>query len=157
MKAPEPPRPERSILTLMPGDIVEVSLVTYEVIGKADWRERREMFLTLRDGNIIRYLKVEQREKLYYKLFAPIDGRLDSADIPTTIELEDIVYHLEEQYAGHVLILGHTPFPASGEQHVWDFQSDQRKLLRIEWQAGKMMMYEGEAVLPADVQVIRAT
>lgn len=34
MKSPEPPKPEKSLLTLAPGDMVEVSLVMYELIGK---------------------------------------------------------------------------------------------------------------------------
>ena len=158
MKNPEPPKTEKSILTLGPGDIAEVSLATYEVIGRTTSVKQSETFLTLQDGNIIRYLKIEQREKLYYKLYSPIDGRLDSIhEIPSTIEMDDVMYHLEDQYACYVSVIGHTPFSAAGEQHIWEFQSDNRKLLRIEWQDGRMMMYEGEAVLPADVQVIRAT
>ncbi|MFD3450423.1 DUF4178 domain-containing protein [Microbacteriaceae bacterium 4G12] len=158
VKKPESPMPEKSILTLEPNDIVEVSLVTYQVVGKTRIPQRNTIFLTLRDGNIIRYLKIEEREQTHYELYTPIDGRLDSInEIPTTIEMEDVSYHLEEQYSGRVIVNGKTPFAASGEQYIWDFQSDNRKLLRIEWQDGRMMMYEGEFILPADVQVIRAT
>lgn len=53
--------------------------------------------------------------------------------------------------------MGKTPFAASEEQYVWEFQSDNRKLLRVEWQNGRTMMYEGEVIIPADVQIIRAT
>jgi hypothetical protein len=158
MKKPEPPKPEKSVLSLGPGDIIEVSLVTYQVIGKTNMRERNEVFLALQDGNTICYLKIENREKVYYEIYTPIDGRLDAInEIPTTIEMDDVMYHMEEQYSCHVSVIGRTPFPAAGEQYIWEFQSDNRKLLRIEWQEGRMMMYEGEAVLSADVQVIRAT
>ncbi|MFE6703444.1 DUF4178 domain-containing protein [Bacillus thuringiensis] len=158
MKSPEPPKPEKSLLTLAPGDMIEVSLVMYELIGKTSMHSRKEIVLTLQDGKDIRYLKIEDRENTYYKLYTPIDGRLDSIEeIPTTIEMDDTEYHMEEQYNGRVVVMGKTPFSASEEQYVWEFQSDNRKLLRIEWQNGRTMMYEGEAIIPADVQIIRAT
>jgi hypothetical protein len=157
-KKPEPPKPEKSILTVGPGDVVEVSLVTYQVTGRTRHSHRNAAFLTLQDGNQIRYLHIEERERTEYELYTPIDGRLDSFDeVPTTIELEGTFYHLEEQYSGEVSVAGKTPFPAAGEQYVWQFQSDDRKLLRIEWQDGRFMLYEGEFVLPADVQVLRGT
>ncbi|PFD95651.1 hypothetical protein COE15_25580 [Bacillus cereus] len=158
MKSPEPVKPEKSLLTLAPGDMVEVSLVMYEVTGKTSLHSRNEIVLTLQDGKTIRYLKIENRESTYYKLYTPIDGRLDSVEeIPTTIEMDDIEYHMEERYNGCVVAMGKTPFAVSDEQYVWEFQSDNRKLLRIEWQDGRTMMYEGEAILSADVQIIRAT
>lgn len=97
MKSPEPPKPEKSLLTLAPGDMIEVSLVMYELTGKTSMHSRKEIILTLQDGKDIRYLKIEDRENTYYKLYTPIDGRLDSIDeIPTTIEMDDIEYHMEE-------------------------------------------------------------
>ncbi|WP_459503542.1 DUF4178 domain-containing protein [Bacillus sp. C1] len=158
VKSPEPVRQEKSLLTLAPGDMIEVSLVMYEVIGKTSMHSRNEIVLTLQDGRTIRYLKIENRESTHYKLYTPIDGRLDSIEeIPTTIEMDDIDYHMEERYNGRVVVMGKTPFAVSDEQYVWEFQSDNRKLLRIEWQDGRTMMYEGESILPADVQMIRAT
>lgn len=158
LSKPAPPKPEKSILTLGPGDICEVSLVTYQVTGRIQNRQRNAALLTLQDGNTIRYLYVEQREKTAFSLYTPIDGRLDTFDeVPTTIEMDGVVYHLEEQYAGHVLAVGSTPFMQGGEQHVWQFQSDDSRLLRIEWQDGRFMLYEGEWVLPADVKIIRGT
>ncbi|WP_242144249.1 MULTISPECIES: DUF4178 domain-containing protein [unclassified Bacillus cereus group] len=158
IKSPEPAKPERSLLTLAPGDMIEVSLMMYELIGKTSMHSRNEIVLTLQDGKTIRYLKIENRESTHYKLYTPIDGRLDSIDeIPTTIEMDGIEYHLEERYSGRVVVMGKTPFAVSDEQYVWEFQSDNRKLLRIEWQDGRTMMYEGEVILSADVQIIRAT
>ncbi|MBH0333449.1 hypothetical protein ABH14_27585 [Brevibacillus brevis] len=154
----EPPAPEKSILTVGPGDVVDVSLVTYQVIGKASNASRKATMLTLQDGTTIRYLYIEEREKIVYQLYSVIDGRLDSIDeVPTTIEMDDVTYHLEEQYNGAVQTAGKAPFHTSGEQYIWQFQSDQRQLLRIEWQDGRFMLYEGESVLPADVQVLRGT
>ena len=70
--------------------MIEVSLVMYELIGKTSMHSRKEIVLTLQDGKDIRYLKIEDRENTYYKLYTPIDGRLDSIDeIPTTIEMDD--------------------------------------------------------------------
>lgn len=153
---PEPPIVEKSILTVGPGDVVEVSLVTYQVTGQTRNTSRNSILLTLQDGNTIRYLQIEERERTEYELYTPIDGRLDTVDeVPTTIELEDNVYHLEEQYNGRVTTVGKTPFTSAGEQYVWQYQADNRKLLRIEWQDGRFMLYEGEFVLPADVQVLR--
>ena len=107
MKSPEPPKPEKSLLTLAPGDMIEVSLVMYELIGKTSMHSRKEIVLTLQDGKDIRYLKIEDRENTYYKLYTPIDGRLDSIDeIPTTIEMDDTEYHMEEQYNGRVVVMG---------------------------------------------------
>ncbi len=157
-KKPEPPKPEKSILTLGPGDVVEVSLVTYQVVGRTRNAGRRAILLTLQDGGTIRYLHVEEREQTRYQLYSPIDGRLDAAnEVPETIELDGTVYYLEEQYSGAVQVVGKTPFAQAGEQYVWQFQSDERKLLRVEWQDGRFMLYEGESVLPADVQVLRGT
>ncbi|MBW5446253.1 DUF4178 domain-containing protein [Cohnella sp. CFH 77786] len=154
----EPPAAPRSILTLGPGDFCEVSLVTYQVIGRTQNPRRRSSVLTLQDGSDIRYLLIEEREQTEYSLYKPIDGRLDSfEEVPMTLELDDITYHLEEQYAGFVVTTGKTPFPGGGELSVWQFQSDDRKLLRIEWLDGRFMLYEGESVLPADVEVIRGT
>ncbi|WP_400163226.1 DUF4178 domain-containing protein [Brevibacillus sp. TJ4] len=154
----EPPAPEKSIMTIAPGDVMEVSLVTYQVTGKAFNAGRNAMMLTLQDGRQIRYLYVEERERTVYHLYQMIDGRLDAVDeVPTTIEMEDVTYHLEEQYSGRISTVGKTPFANSGEQYIWQFQSDQRQLLRIEWQDGRFMLYEGEHVLPADVQVLRGS
>ncbi|MGD8190061.1 DUF4178 domain-containing protein [Brevibacillus ginsengisoli] len=153
---PEPPKMEKSILTVAPGDVVEVSLVTYTVTGQTRNSSRNSIFLTLQDGNTLRYLHIEDRERTEYELYSAIDGRLDSVDeVPTTIELEDTVYHLEEQYNGMVTTVGKTSFANAGDQYVWQYQSDNRKLLRIEWQDGRFMLYEGEFVIPADVQVLR--
>ncbi|WP_018133193.1 DUF4178 domain-containing protein [Effusibacillus pohliae] len=158
LKQPEPPKPEKSILTVGPGDVIEVSLVTYQVTGRTRNSQRNAVLLTLQDGNTVRYLHIEERERTVYALYEPIDGRLDSFnEVPTTIELDGTAYHLQEQYAGRVTVAGKTPFSSGGEQYVWQFQSDDRKLLRIEWQDGRFMLYEGTAVLPADVQVLRGS
>ncbi|MCM3126736.1 MULTISPECIES: DUF4178 domain-containing protein [unclassified Paenibacillus] len=158
LSKPKPEPQEKSMLQLAPGDICEVSLITYEVVGRVQNRGRNAVVLTIQDGNQLAYLHIEERERLTYGLYQPIDGRLDSPDeVPTTIELDDRDYHMEEQYAGHVLTTGRTPFSQSGEQHVWQYQSDDNHLLRIEWQNGRFMLYEGEHIIPADVKVIRAT
>ncbi|MGE5703175.1 MAG: DUF4178 domain-containing protein [Clostridia bacterium] len=158
LKSPEPPKPEKSILTVGGGDVVEVSLVTYQVVGCVRNMQRNAVLLTLQDGSTIRHLLIEERERTTYHLYTPIDGRLDSPDeVPTSIELDDKMYHLEEQYSGLVSAVGKTSFTSAGEQYIWQFQSDDRKLLRIEWQDGRFMLYEGEFVLPADVQVLRGT
>lgn len=155
---PEPPVQEKSILTVGPSDVVEVSLVTYQVTGKAQNHSRKATMLTLQDGNTVRYLYIEERERTIFHLYSVIDGRLESVEeVPSTIEMDDISYHLEEQYTGRINVVGKTPFQASGEQYIWQFQSDGRQLLRIEWQDGRFMLYEGESVLPADVQVLRGT
>ncbi|AJY73341.1 DUF4178 domain-containing protein [Paenibacillus beijingensis] len=156
LKTPEPPKAEKSILTLAPGDICEVSLITYQVVGRTQNHRRRETFLSLQDGADSRYLHIEERMETEFSLYIPIDGRLDSIDeVPSSMELDDRMYYLEEQYSGHVIVSGRTPFSQSGELYVWHYQSDDRKLLRIEWQDGRFMLYEGESVLPADVKVLR--
>lgn len=154
----EPPKEEKSIMTVTAGDVVDVSLVTYQVTGRTNYPGYNTVMLALQDGNTIRYLLIEDQVQTVYHLYMPIDGRLDSIDeIPSTIEMEDVTYHLEEQFSCRVNTVGKTPFGTTGEQHIWQFQSDQRKLLRIEWQDGRIMLYEGDFVLPADVQVLRGS
>ncbi|MDO7904877.1 DUF4178 domain-containing protein [Paenibacillus sp. JX-17] len=155
---PEPPKKEKSMLQLSPGDICEVSLVTYQVVGKVQNRSRNAVVLTLQDGNDIAYLHIEEREVLQFALYVPIDGRLDNPEeVPTIVELDNGTFYLEEQYAGYVTVQGRAPFKQGGEQHVWQYQADDYKLLRIEWQDGRFMLYEGDKVIPGDVKVIRAT
>ncbi|MDB4867102.1 MAG: hypothetical protein JWR03_1435 [Cohnella sp.] len=154
----EPPQVERSMLTLGPGDVCEVSLITYQVTGRTQNPQRSSALLTLQDGADIRYLLIEERERTVYALYQPIDGRLDSIDeVPTTMELDDSSYYLEEQYSGFIVPVGKTSFMRGGEQSVWQYQSDDKKLLRIEWLDGRFMLYQGESVLPADVRVIRGS
>ncbi|WP_219837820.1 DUF4178 domain-containing protein [Paenibacillus sp. R14(2021)] len=156
MAKPEPPKVEKSIMTIGPGDVCEVSLVTYQVVGRLQNRNRNIIVLTLQDGSAIRYLTIEERERTIYALYEAIDGRLDSVEeVPTELELDDRVYHMEEQYSGLAVVAGKTPFVQGGEQYVWQYQSDDQKLLRIEWQDGRFMLYEGDDVLPADVRVLR--
>ncbi|MBB6669939.1 DUF4178 domain-containing protein [Cohnella nanjingensis] len=157
LKKPEPLKAERSVLTLGPGDVCEVSLVTYQVVGRTKPVNRNAVWLSLRDGADIRYLSIEERMQSEFALYSAIDGRLDSMDeVPAHIELDGIDYHLEEQYASRIAEAGQTPFTSSGgELYVWQFQSDGRKLLRIEWQDGRFMLYEGEQILPADVEWLR--
>ncbi|WPP43392.1 DUF4178 domain-containing protein [Paenibacillus hunanensis] len=161
MSKPEAPKPEKSPLDLQVGDICEVSLVTYEIVGTARNRARNTVMLTLQDGSSISYLHVEMQEKLRYALYQPIDGGLDNPnEVPTHIEMDGTDYYLDEQYSGMVMSTGRTPVlpgAANGEQYVWQHQSDDRKLLRIEWQGGRFTLYEGEWVLNADVRVIRAS
>jgi Domain of unknown function (DUF4178) len=158
MAKPEPPKAEKSIMTIGPGDVCEVSLVTYQVMGRLHNRNRNSIVLTLQDGSAIRYLTIEERERTVYALYEAIEGRLDSVEeVPTELELDDRVYHMEEQYSGLVITTGKTPFVQGGEQYVWQYQSDDQKLLRIEWQDGRFMLYEGEDVLPADVRVLRGS
>lgn len=64
----EPPAPEKSILTVGPGDVVEVSFVTYQVTGKSTNASRNATMLTLQDGTTIRYLYIEEREKRFSAL-----------------------------------------------------------------------------------------
>lgn len=153
---PEPVKAEKSILSLTAGDVCEVSLVTYQVTGRTQNRSRNAVVLTLQDGTDIKYLVIEERERTVYALYEPIDGRLDTFDeVPTTLDFDDRAYHMEENYSGMISASGKTPFMQGGEQHVWQYQSDDMRLLRIEWQDGRFMLYVGEAVLPADVQVLR--
>ncbi|MFM9280168.1 DUF4178 domain-containing protein [Paenibacillus jiagnxiensis] len=155
---PEPAKREKSMLELMPGDICEVSLTTYEVVGRVHNRARNAVVLTLQDGSNIDYLYIEEREMLKFVLYQPIDGRPDTPDeLPTIMELDGLDYHLEEQYGGTVSSVGRTPFTSSGEQHVWQYQADNNRMLRIEWQDGRFMLYEGDQVIPGDVKVIRAS
>lgn len=155
---PEPPKVERGPLQLNPGDVVEVSLVTYQITGRVHHMERNAVVLTLQDGNNIQYLHVEDREQVVYSLYAPIDGRLDAPDeVPTTIDMDERRYFLEEQFSGRVTVAGKTPFMQAGDQYVWQFQSDDYKLLRIELQNGRFMLYEGEKVLNADIRILRGT
>ncbi|MBP1999841.1 hypothetical protein J2Z69_000860 [Paenibacillus shirakamiensis] len=154
----EPPAVEKSMLDLNPGDMCEVSLVTYQIAGVVRNRSRNAAFLSLQDGQQIRYLHIEERELIQYALYEAIDGRLDNPDeVPGTIDLDDRTYHLEEDFNGFVNIAGKTPFRLGGDQHVWQFQSDDQRLLRIEWQDGRFMMYEGEKIISGDVTVIRAS
>lgn len=158
IKKQEPPKPEKSILTVGPGDVIDVSLVTYQIVGRTRNTHRNAVLLTLQDGNTVRYLYIEEREQISHALYSPVDGRMDSFDeVPTTIDMDGVSYFLEEQYSGPVTVAGKTPFTSGGEQYVWQFQSDNRKLLRIEWQDGRFVLYEGESVLPADVQVLRGS
>lgn len=121
------------MLNLSPGDICEVSLVTYEVTGRTHNRGRNAVVLTLRDGSQISYLHIEEREQLQYGLYRPIDGRLDNpAEVPATLELDGYTFFLEEEYEGFVAVAGQTPFMNGGEQHVWQYQSDDSRLLRVE-------------------------
>jgi hypothetical protein len=158
IRKPEPPQVERSILTLGPGDVCEVSLITYQITGRTQNARRSSVLLTLQDGTDIRYLLIEERECTVYVLYKPIDGRLDSIEeVPMTLELDQRMYHMEEQYTGFVVSVGKTPFMRGGEQSVWLYQSDDMKMLRIEWLDGRFILYEGEAVLPSDVQVFRGS
>ncbi|WKB37290.1 DUF4178 domain-containing protein [Terrilactibacillus sp. S3-3] len=158
MKKPAPPLEEKTPYTLTVGDIVEISFVSYTVAGKTVFPRQHAVLFTLKDGSLIKYLKVTKRERLAFELYEPIDGRLDDInEIPTTLEMDGVVYHMEDQSAGPVRTTGDTPFSSSDEQYVWNFQSDDRKLLRIEWQDGRMMLYEGESVLPADVRTIQGS
>lgn len=153
---PAPPVVEKSILTIGPGDVCEVSLITYQVTGRTQNRERNAVVLTLQDGSDLRYLVIEDREKTVYALYESIDGRLDSfEEVPTSLELDETMYHMEEHYSGIITAVGKTPFMQGGEQYVWQYQADNQKLLRIEWQNGRFMLYEGEPILPADVRVLR--
>ena len=52
--------------------MIEVSLVMYELIGKTSMHSRKEIVLTLQDGKDIRYLKIEDRENTYYKLYTQL-------------------------------------------------------------------------------------
>lgn len=156
MAKPEPVKAEKSILSLAPGDVCEVSLVTYQVTGTSRNRSRNAVVLTLQDGTDIRYLSIEERERTVFALYEQIDGRLDTFDeVPTTLELDDRAYHMEENFSGIITASGKTPFMQGGEQYVWQYQSDDMKLLRVEWLDGRFMLYVGESVLPADVRVIR--
>ncbi|WP_168119704.1 DUF4178 domain-containing protein [Paenibacillus sp. HB172176] len=158
MKRPEPPIAERSIFTIGPGDVCEVSMITYQVIGRTQNKRRGTIMLTLQDGADMRYLFIEERESTQYSLYNDIDGRLDSiTEVPTTLELDDRVYYMEEQYTDFIITEGKTPFMRGGEQSAWQYQSDDRKLMRIEWLEGRFMLYEGEEILPADVEVLRST
>ncbi len=151
-KAKEPIMEEEAVHL---GDVVEIAMVMYRVVGRTEDQKRNSVLLTLEDGSQIQYLFIERREKNLYSLFQPIDGRMDTFnEIPTTLEIDDTLYFLEEQYSGFIKTEGRTPFPTSGEQYVWKFQSDNRKLARIEWQDGKLLLYEGESVMPAEVRVL---
>ena len=155
---PEAPAAPMSMLNLSPGDICEVSLVTYEVTGSTKTSGRNAALLTLRDGSRIAYLYIEEREQLQYRLYQPIDGRLDNpAEVPATLELDDRTFYLEEEYEGYAAVTGQTPYTNGGQQHVWQYQADDSRLLRVEWQNGRFMLYEGETVIPGDVRVIRAS
>jgi hypothetical protein len=155
VKKPEPPIAEKTPYTLAVGDIIEISLNSYTVSGRTLFPQRREAFFTLKDGREIRYFRVEKRETSELTLFTAIDGRLEnSAEIPATIDMDGNVYHLESQAVEAAQSSGDTPFPSSEARYLWDFQSDDHQLLRIEWQAGQMMLYEGAHVLPLDVGII---
>lgn len=157
MKKPEPPIEERTPYTLTVGDIVELSLESYTVVGRTFFPQRREAFFTLKDGSAIKYFRVVKREKLDLALYAAIDGRLeDINEIPMTIDMEGTLYHMEDQAIGVAHASGDTPFSSTDERYLWNFQSDNGDLLRIEWQAGQIMLYEGEDVLPMDVSIIES-
>lgn len=157
VKKSEPPIEEKTPFTLSIGDIVDLSLSSYTVAGRMFFPQRQEAFFTIKDGSTIKYLKVTKREKLELSLYEAIDGRLEDVnEIPTTIEMDGILYHMEDQMISHAHSSGDTPFPSSDKRYLWDFQSDNWKLLRIEWQAGQLMLYEGEDVLPMDIKIIQS-
>ncbi len=154
LRRPEPPTKPKTLLDCGPGDALEVSLVMYEVIGKMSSSVRREAVITLKDGAALKYLYIEQREASDCILYEEIDGRLDQFhEVPATIDLDDVTYHLEEEYTAWSTMSGRTPFTAAGDMHVWRFQSDDRRLLRIEWMQGRFMLYQGERLLRSDVQL----
>jgi hypothetical protein len=149
------PKVEKRPIQLNVGDICDVSLVTYEVVGRIKMAGRTSSFLTLEDGGTIRYLHVEELGQTRIGIYTAIDGRMDTFDeVPTTMNHEGISYYLEENYSGTISINGKAPHAKSGELYIWQFQSDDRKLLRIEWQDGRFMLYEGESVLPADIKIV---
>lgn len=151
-----PEQPEPGVLALAVGDICEISLVSYQITGRTLNASRQAAVYTLQDGTATRYLAVEDREKAVYILYESIDGRLDSVDeVPRILELDDREYHLEEQFSGTITTTGKTPYRQGGQQHIWQYQSDDKRRVRIEWLDGRFMLYEGEAVPAGDVKVLR--
>lgn len=158
MAKPAPPEREKSPLELGVGDICEVSLVTYQVVGSVRNPARNAVLLSLQDGNDLKYLSIEERETLKYALYSDINGRLDNPrEVPATMVLDDVTYYLDEEFEGRVSVQGRTPFRQGGEQHVWQFMADDNSLLRIEWQDGRFMLYEGVSVIKGDVEIIRSS
>lgn len=152
----EPDTPAPGVLALAVGDICEIALVSYQITGRTQNASRKAAVFTLQDGTATRYLAIEDREKAVYILYESIDGRLDSVDeVPTILELDDREYHLEEQFSGTITATGKTPYMQGGQQHIWQYQSDDRRRVRIEWMDGRFMLYEGEAVPSGDVKVLR--
>ncbi|MDD9148759.1 MULTISPECIES: DUF4178 domain-containing protein [unclassified Sporolactobacillus] len=157
VKKTEPAIVEKTPYTLSVGDIVDISFSSYTVAGRTFFPQRQEVFLTLKDGSTVKYMQVAKRETLDLALFEAIDGRLeDISEVPTTIEMDGTLYHMGDQAVGAAHASGDTSFPSSDERYLWDFESDDRKLLRIEWQAGRIMLYEGETVLPMEVKIIQS-
>ena len=150
---PEPPKVEKSMLQLAPGDICEVSLVTYEVTGRVHNRGRNAVVLTLQDGEhhcLSSYRRTRNGSVCVIHSDRWAAGFSGRGSIHHRFGRSCI--SSGRGIRGHVSITGRTALRKAGSS-VWQYQSDDYKLLRIEWQNGRFMLYEGEKVIPGTFEL----
>ncbi|MDI3328548.1 MAG: DUF4178 domain-containing protein [Alicyclobacillaceae bacterium] len=153
-----PLAPEKKLTTLRTGDIVQIELAEYVVEAFAAFNAVRSVHYLLKDGNTRRHLVVEQGEGLVLRLFETLDGRLDRIDeIPETVEVDGVLYHLESQQQSPAWVEGPMHLVHGEPVYIWNHQSDDRRLFRVEWQNGKTWFGLGRFVEEYDARIVAGT
>ncbi|MBX6394695.1 MAG: DUF4178 domain-containing protein, partial [Alicyclobacillaceae bacterium] len=130
----------------------------YIIEAYAAFNPVQSVHYLLRDGQTYRHLVVERGEGWVFRLYETLDGRLDRIDeVPETIELDGVSYHLESQQESPAWVEGPMHLVHGDTVYIWNHQSDDRRLFRIEWQNGKWWFGLGRFVEEFDARMIAGT
>ncbi|HHY66728.1 DUF4178 domain-containing protein [Kyrpidia sp.] len=155
---PHPPVVQKTWFTLRPGDVVQVELTEYIVEAAAAFNAIQSMHYVLRDGRTYRHLVIDRGEGLVFRLYETLDGRLDDiGEIPETVHLDGVDYHLESQQESPAWVDGPMHLVHGDTVYIWNHQSDDRGLFRVEWQNGKYWFGLGRFTEEFDARIIAGT
>ncbi|MFC7393657.1 DUF4178 domain-containing protein [Scopulibacillus cellulosilyticus] len=156
-KSDETPKVEkRTLMNLKVGDMVSYELADYQVVGKLTFNDHGyrwyEYQLEGRSGTI--WVNVELDDELEVSVYKKVKKKL-SEPIPDKIEMDGIIYYLDEKGTANVSGQGRSVNVSGMQVHYYDFcDENEEKYLSVEIWGGDIEVSTGACANDYDFEII---
>jgi hypothetical protein len=155
-KQAEPSTRARNVFNLQPNDIVTYDLEDYMVVGKIEYNDSGYKWIAYNLKGDSRYiwLSAEMDDELELGIYEKIQTTI-SSKVPEELEIEGIVYYLEEQGTAQISeVLGQAGAVQGQRVNYWDFESDNEQYLSVEKWGGDLEVSKGYPISEKEIKII---
>jgi hypothetical protein len=150
------PSLRRTIFTLQIGDIVQYEGADWVVEGQLTYNSNGYSWVEylLQDEDQIRWLSVEEDDRVEVCWLEPVNGLEISANPPKQITVAGCEYRLQESGTAQMTHLGATVNRQAQRCRYFDYSSSDDRVLSVEHWDGEVEITMGQQIRPSSLTIL---
>lgn len=155
-KQPELPSLHRTVFSLQIGDIVQYLGTDWVVEGQLTFNDQGYTWMEymVQDGNQVRWLSVEEDDRVEVCWMEPVTGLEISGTPPQQITYEGAVYELSESGTASMTRVGTTLNKQAQHCRYYDYLGDREQMLSVEDWNGDIEVSAGRQIRPSSLTLL---